>query len=91
MLRCAGEEPPRFIEPMLACAGDPPEDDAWAIEVKVDGMRAQLRLDGSKLCIRSRPGRDCTTEFPELDEIRSGLHRRRVILDAELVCLDTDG
>jgi bifunctional non-homologous end joining protein LigD len=76
---------------MLACPGDPPDDDAWALEVKFDGMRAQVRFDGHKLCVRSRPGRDCTTEFPELEGIKGALAGRRVILDAELVCLDGDG
>jgi bifunctional non-homologous end joining protein LigD len=82
---------PRFIEPMLARSGPVPEGDDWALEVKFDGMRAQLRWDGRTLCLRSRPGRDCTAEFPELGPIAAALGPRRVILDGELVCFATDG
>ena len=43
------------------------------------------------MCVRSRPGRDCTAEFPELAAIAEALDGRRVILDGELVCLDSEG
>jgi bifunctional non-homologous end joining protein LigD len=51
----------------------------------------QLRRDGSPVCLRSRPGRDYTEEFPELALIRATLGRHRVLLDGELVCLVADG
>jgi bifunctional non-homologous end joining protein LigD len=54
-------------------------------------MRLQLRRDGRAVCLRSRPGRDCSEEFPELAAIESALGRRRLLLDGELVCLGTDG
>jgi len=82
---------PRFIEPMLARSGSVPEGDDWALEVKFDGMRAQLRWDGRALCLRSRPGRDCTAEFPELRAIADTLDARGLILDGELVCFGTEG
>jgi bifunctional non-homologous end joining protein LigD len=68
-----------------------PVGDGWAVEVKFDGMRLQVRRDGAAVCLRSRPGRDCTEEFPELTAIQSALGRHRVLLDGELVCLGTDG
>jgi bifunctional non-homologous end joining protein LigD len=68
-----------------------PVDDGWAFEVKFDGMRLQLRSDGRGVCVRSRPGRDCTEEFPELALIQGALSRHRVLLDGELVCLAGDG
>ena len=74
------EELPRFIVPMLASAGPAPTDAGWALEVKWDGMRAQLRYDSRRVCVRSRPGRDCTAEFPELAAIADALASRRVIL-----------
>ena len=85
------EDLPRFVEPMLATGGLAPEGDGWAIEVKFDGMRAQVRHDGLDLCVRSRPGRDCSDEFPELDAMRDALGHRQVILDGELVCFGDDG
>ena len=84
------EELPRFIVPMLARTRPVRNGDGWAVEVKFDGMRLQLRRDGRAVCLRSRPGRDCTEEFPELAAIASGLGRHRVLLDGELVCLGAD-
>jgi bifunctional non-homologous end joining protein LigD len=75
------EELPRFIAPMLARTGPLPVGGGWAVEVKFDGMRLQLRRDGRSVCLRSRPGRDCTEEFPELGAIASALGRHRVLLD----------
>jgi bifunctional non-homologous end joining protein LigD len=43
------------------------------------------------VCLRSRPGRDCTEEFPELAAIGSALGRHRILLDGELVCWGADG
>jgi bifunctional non-homologous end joining protein LigD len=43
------------------------------------------------VCCRSRPGRNCTEEFPELAAIVSALGRHRVLLDGELVCLGANG
>jgi bifunctional non-homologous end joining protein LigD len=85
------EDLPRFVAPMLARAGPIPGGDRWAVEVKFDGMRLQLRRDERAVCLRSRPGRDCTEEFPELAAIQSALGRHRVLLDGELVCLGADG
>ena len=76
---------------MLASTGPTPVAGGWAFEVKWDGIRAQLRSDGCRVCVRSRPGRNCTAEFPELAELHSTLAGRRVILDGELVFLSADG
>jgi bifunctional non-homologous end joining protein LigD len=85
------EELPRFIEPMLATSAPAPAGERWAMEIKWDGMRAQLRVDGSVLCLRSRSGRDCTSEFPELAVVAEQLGHCQVIVDAELVCFGSDG
>ncbi len=41
--------------------------------------------------MRSRPGRDCSAEFPELAELARALRAHRVVLDGELVHLGVDG
>jgi hypothetical protein len=51
---------------LLTTANEVPTDDDWALEVKWDGMRAQLRFDVRRVTVRSRVGRDCTAQFPEL-------------------------
>jgi bifunctional non-homologous end joining protein LigD len=76
---------------MLARSGPVPGGEGWAVEVKFDGMRLQLRRDGHSICLRSRPGRNCSEEFPELAAITRALGRHRVLLDGELVCLGPDG
>jgi bifunctional non-homologous end joining protein LigD len=88
---CAREDLPRFVAPMLARTAPVPAGDGWAFEVKFDGMRLQLRRDGRAVCLRSRPGRDCTEEFPELAPIQTALGRHRVLLDGELEYLAADG
>jgi len=78
---------------MLLRAGlpDRSEYERWAVEVKFDGMRGQFRLDEDGWSLRSRPGRDCTDEFPEISALADHLDGLPVILDGELVCLDEQG
>ena len=65
---------------------------AWALELKWDGLRAQLRIDGpTGWSQRSRPGLDCTAEFPGLAELAHELQMHRAVLDGEFVHLGTDG
>jgi bifunctional non-homologous end joining protein LigD len=60
-------------------------------EVKWDGCRAQLRYDGRSVSLRTRNGRECSEDFPELAAIADVLGKRQVTLDGELVCLRSDG
>jgi bifunctional non-homologous end joining protein LigD len=76
---------------MLLTSGASPAGELWAAEVKWDGIRAQVRLDCGRLTVRSRPGRDCTQDFPELDQLAGSVRRHRLVLDGELVCLAPDG
>ena len=85
------EQQPTFIPPMLLSSGALPSGGAWTFEVKWDGCRAQLRYDGRSVTLRTRNGRECAADFPELAEIAHALGKRRVTLDGELVCLRSDG
>ncbi|MBV9251870.1 MAG: hypothetical protein JO227_21840, partial [Acetobacteraceae bacterium] len=69
MPRDLHEELPRFVEPMLARSAPPPPSDGWALEVKWDGIRPQIIFDGHTVTLRSRRGRDCTNEFPEIQQL----------------------
>jgi bifunctional non-homologous end joining protein LigD len=90
--RAPAEDMPRFVAPMLADSRPlPADEEGWTAEVKWDGCRLQVRLDGRRLCLRTRSGRVGTGEFPELERLSEALGRRRVILDAELVCFDSQG
>jgi bifunctional non-homologous end joining protein LigD len=85
------EQQPTFIPPMLLTSAAVPSGDAWALGVKWDGCRGQLRYDGRSASLRTRNGRDCSTDFPELEAIAAALGRHRMTLDGELVCLRSDG
>ncbi|MBV8220372.1 MAG: hypothetical protein JO325_18045 [Solirubrobacterales bacterium] len=85
------EQQPTFIPPMLLSSGTLPGGDAWTFELKWDGCRAQLRYDQRSVSLRTRSGRECSDDFPELAAIAGALGNRRVTLDAELVCLRDDG
>jgi bifunctional non-homologous end joining protein LigD len=88
-----GREPiPEDVRPMLAKPGDiPRDDDAYAYEVKWDGVRALVAVEGGRPRARSRRGRDITGSYPELRELGRALGATEVLLDGELVAFDTDG
>jgi bifunctional non-homologous end joining protein LigD len=85
------EQQPSFIPPMLLTSGAVPSGDAWICELEWDGCRAQLRYDGRSVSLRTRNGRECSEDFPELALIAGVLGKRRVTLDGEPVCLCSDG
>jgi hypothetical protein len=79
---------PEFVEPMLLTATrEVPSTPGWALEVKWDGIRAQLRFDAGRVTVRSRSGRGCTGQFPELQAIAAALGDQ-ALFDGELVCFD---
>ena len=51
---------------MLLRAGAIPRDKHWAVEVKFDGCRVQVRRHAGAITVRTRHGRLCTERFPEL-------------------------
>lgn len=79
---------PRF-EPMLATPWRSPfTDPGWLFEVKWDGVRAILTVEGGSVSVRSRRGNDITGGYPEL----SGSHpSRSCVLDGEIVAFDEAG
>ena len=90
-----GWEPvPALIRPMLATAGTLPpaaDDDAWAYEMKWDGVRAVVHVDGGRARTMTRNDRDVTRSYPEVSDLAESLGSRQVVLDGELVALDADG
>jgi len=77
---------------MLARAGSlPADDDGWAYEVKWDGVRAIVYVDGGRARAIDRDDRDITAAFPELREAGQKLGARPAVLDGEIVALGSDG
>jgi bifunctional non-homologous end joining protein LigD len=88
-----GVEPmPERIEPMKAKIGPlPRDDDAFAYEVKWDGVRAVARLDRGHLDLTGRNGTDYKPRYPELRPLGGALGSTRAILDGEIVAFDEEG
>jgi bifunctional non-homologous end joining protein LigD len=86
------EPMPERIEPMLAKPGPlPPDDGRWAYEVKWDGVRAIGYVEGGRLRLASRNGRDITPRYPELRELGRALGSREAVFDGEVVAFGDDG
>ena len=62
------EPMPRHVKPMLAtlAAHLPPDEDAWAFEIKWDGVRAIAYSETGRLRLESRNLREITSHYPEL-------------------------
>jgi bifunctional non-homologous end joining protein LigD len=83
---------PRDLKPMLAVAGAlPTDDDKWSYEVKWDGVRALVAVDGGRITLTSRNGNDVTSHYPELRGLGLQLGSRQALLDAEIVAFKAEG
>jgi bifunctional non-homologous end joining protein LigD len=85
-----------MLKPMLASLADAPlEDPALVYEPKYDGIRALAEVaPGAPVRLWSRLGNEKTSQFPEVVEALEAWARTfdgTVVLDGELVALDTDG
>jgi bifunctional non-homologous end joining protein LigD len=88
-----GAPVPTDLRPMLAVPTTqlPHDDDRWAFEMKWDGMRALLTVDGGRVRATSRQGNDATGRFPELQGLGRALGSTEAVLDGEIVTLGADG
>ena len=81
------------ISPMFATHGSVAGLKAgqWAFEGKWDGYRLLVQADHGTVQLRSRSGRDVTTEYPQLQSLAADLADHHVVLDGEAVVLDKSG
>ncbi len=83
------------VAPMLASRPDglgPHRDaDAWAFEMKWDGVRVVATCDGEVVRLVGRSGKDVTATYPEVAEALAGLHLDDAVVDGEVVALGDDG
>jgi DNA ligase D-like protein (predicted ligase) len=68
-----------------------PEGDKWLYEVKLDGYRALVIKDGTKVRITSRNEKDLTVSYPAVVAAAGKLSASSAILDGEVVALDPSG
>ena len=81
---------PAFIAPQLCeSVAKPPTGKGWLHEIKFDGYRTQLSVEGGKATLRTRTGLDWTAKFAALARVAKGLPD--AILDGEVVALNGDG
>jgi bifunctional non-homologous end joining protein LigD len=84
------EPPPEDLRPMLArAAASVPEDErGWAYEIKWDGIRALVFVEGGRARIVTRNGHEVTQAYPEVARIGRELGARTAVLDGEIVALE---
>ncbi|HWG22297.1 MAG TPA: DNA ligase D [Terracidiphilus sp.] len=90
----AKESLPKFISPQLASlAKAPPAGDRWVHEIKLDGYRIQIRIDGKKRGVQllTRTGLDWTHRMKDLANAALRLPVKSALIDGEVVVLTKDG
>jgi bifunctional non-homologous end joining protein LigD len=81
-----------FIPPQTpTLVEQPPTGKGWIHEVKHDGYRMQLILDGAVARIFSRRGLDWTAKFPHIGASAGALPCQSAIIDGEMVVQDERG
>ena len=86
------EPMPENLLPMLASPGElPVDEDGWAFELKWDGVRALLYSRPGEHRAQSRNLNDITTSYPELARVARELGSHSAILDGEIVAFDDHG
>ena len=77
---------------MLATSGALPRSDAgWAYELKWDGVRALVAVEGGRVTLTSRAGNDVTRSYPELRHLGEQVGTTQMLLDGEIVSFDEQG
>ena len=63
----------------------------WLFEIKWDGYRLAIHIDGKDVRIITRGGHDWTSRFPAIAAAATELNVHTAILDGEAVVLDSSG
>jgi bifunctional non-homologous end joining protein LigD len=83
---------PTALEPMMARPGAWPADTSdWAAELKWDGIRAIAFVDRGEVRIQGRRLNEISGSFPDLAVSPTEKSGEQLILDGEIVALDSDG
>ena len=81
---------PDFVAPQLcATVESPPTGEGWCHEIKFDGYRVQLRIEGGDAVLKTRKGLDWTDKFPAI--AKEGGALPDALIDGEIVALNHDG
>jgi bifunctional non-homologous end joining protein LigD len=81
---------PDFVAPELCISVDrPPAGEGWCHEIKFDGYRVQLRVEGGEASLKTRKGLDWTDKFQAI--AKEGNALPNILVDGEIVALDHEG
>jgi bifunctional non-homologous end joining protein LigD len=81
---------PAFIPPQLCeSLSRPPAGKGWLHEIKFDGYRIQMRVEGGNVILKTRKGLDWTAKYPAIAHAAEGLPD--CIIDGEICALDEKG
>jgi DNA ligase 1 len=82
---------PMLASPTAGVASALAELGTAAFELKLDGARAQIHKGDGGVKIYSRTGRDVTFSLPEIEAAIAALQARSLILDGEVIAVDSTG
>jgi bifunctional non-homologous end joining protein LigD len=81
---------PEFVKPELCgSVAQPPGGEGWGHEIKFDGYRVQIRVEGGKATLKTRKGLDWTAKFAAIAQEAAKLPD--AMIDGEIVALDAEG
>jgi len=82
---------PESVRPMLAkLQREPFSKKGWVFELKYDGYRVLASKFGGEVVLRYRSGVDTTPVYPELTRVLSSVPFDDLLLDGEVVVLDSE-
>ena len=68
-----------------------PPGPGWLYELKLDGYRAQARIDAGHITLFSGRGNDLTGEFPQVVKAIKTVKAKTALLDGEIIAVDDKG
>jgi bifunctional non-homologous end joining protein LigD len=84
------DEMPDFVAFELCTSVEqPPSGTGWGHEIKFDGYRVQLRIEGGEATLKTRKGLDWTDKFKAIAKAGGALPD--AMIDGEIVALDHEG
>jgi bifunctional non-homologous end joining protein LigD len=81
-----------FIKPEIpTLVPEPPSGEGWIHEIKHDGYRTVIIVDGGRVRALSRHGRDWTGPYRRVVEAAGNLSCQAAIIDGEIIVQDESG
>jgi bifunctional non-homologous end joining protein LigD len=82
---------PRYRPQLASLAEAPPTGPDWVAELKIDGYRQAVLIEGGKVRLLSRRELDWTAQLPEIAEAARRLGVTDALIDGEAAVVDSDG